>query len=91
MKKILLIVILFGALGSVCYGYEESTRQEMLPQEPQLPEWRSQVDQIDSEMRRKSNQRNLFLAKAARAQDQGDRLQFRPDNLGDARRYRRRI
>lgn len=57
------------------------------PEEQNLPEWQRQVNQIDADIKRKNNQKNLYLAKAARAQDQGDRLQFRPDNLGDARRY----
>ncbi|GAB4184808.1 MAG: hypothetical protein Tsb0015_01300 [Simkaniaceae bacterium] len=49
--------------------------------------WQEQIQKYDSQIRKKTNQKNLHLAKAARAQDQGDRLQFQQGNLLDARRY----
>lgn len=48
--------------------------------------WKDQVDGIDKEIDKLSNQRNLYLAKATRLQNQGDRLQFESNNLLDARR-----
>ena len=49
------------------------------------PKWQAQVDELDEEITRLSNQRNLYLAKATRFQNQGDRLQFDRNNLIDAR------
>lgn len=49
--------------------------------------WRDEVTQIDEAIAKLTNLRNLELAKAARAQDQGDRLQFNANNVTDARRY----
>ncbi len=50
-------------------------------------DWQEQLQKYQQEIRQKTNQMNLHLAKAARAKDQGDRLQFQQDNLIDARRY----
>lgn len=65
----------------------DNIKYEMISEEEKTPSWERQVDEIDNEIDKKKNQRNLFLAKAARAQDQGDRLQFNRDNLGEARRF----
>lgn|GEM_PF-1713255 len=49
--------------------------------------WKTEVSDIDKEIDKLVNQRNLYLAKATRLQNQGDRLQFEnDDNLIDARR-----
>ena len=50
------------------------------------PGWKSEVAEIDKEIDKLQNQRNLYLAKATRLQNQGDRLQFENNNLIDARR-----
>jgi len=47
---------------------------------------RSELAEIDQEIDKLTNQRNLYLAKATRLQNQGDRLQFENNNLIDARR-----
>ena len=49
-------------------------------------DWKSEVGEIDQEIDKLKNQRNLYLAKATRLQNQGDRLQFENNNLIDARR-----
>lgn len=49
--------------------------------------WHSQLCTIDAAIDKLTNLRDLELAKASRAQDQGDRLQFRNNELMDARRY----
>ena len=48
--------------------------------------WKSEIAEIDKEIDKLQNQRNLYLAKATRLQNQGDRLQFENNNLIDARR-----
>lgn len=50
------------------------------------PGWKNEVAEIDKEIDKLQNQRNLYLAKATRLQNQGDRLQFENNNLIDARR-----
>lgn len=45
-----------------------------------------ELDQIQSQIHRKINEKNMHLGKAARARDEGDRLQFRDGHLIDARR-----
>ncbi len=50
------------------------------------PGWKNEVADIDKEIDKLQNQRNLYLAKATRLQNQGDRLQFENNNLIDARR-----
>ncbi|MCK4934139.1 MAG: hypothetical protein KAR79_00985 [Simkaniaceae bacterium] len=52
-----------------------------------IPKWRQDVAGIDAAIDKLTNLKNLELAKAARAQNQGDRLQFNSQNLMDARRY----
>ena len=49
-------------------------------------ESRDQLSEINQELDKLINQRNLYLAKATRLQNQGDRLQFENNNLIDARR-----
>ena len=49
-------------------------------------DWKSELTEIDQEIDKLKNQRNLYLAKATRLQNQGDRLQFENNNLIDARR-----
>lgn len=48
--------------------------------------YQSELDQIQSQIHRKINEKNMHLGKAARARDEGDRLQFRDGHLIDARR-----
>ena len=50
------------------------------------PGWKNEVAEIEKEIDKLQNQRNLYLAKATRLQNQGDRLQFENNNLIDARR-----
>lgn len=45
-----------------------------------------ELDEIQSQIHRKMNEKNMHLGKAARARDEGDRLQFRDGHLIDARR-----
>lgn len=47
---------------------------------------RDELSEINQEIDKLTNQRNLYLAKATRLQNQGDRLQFENNNLIDARR-----
>lgn len=49
--------------------------------------YQEKIAQIDTNIKKLTNLKNLELAKAARAQDQGDRLQFNSNNTLDARRY----
>jgi FtsZ-binding cell division protein ZapB len=49
-------------------------------------DWKAEISEIDQEIDKLKNQRNLYLAKATRLQNQGDRLQFENNNLIDARR-----
>ena len=49
-------------------------------------ESRDELSEINQELDKLINQRNLYLAKATRLQNQGDRLQFENNNLIDARR-----
>jgi hypothetical protein len=49
-------------------------------------DWKTEVSDIEQEIEKLKNQRNLYLAKAVRLQNQGDRLQFEQNNLIDARR-----
>ena len=50
-------------------------------------DWQQEVTGLDEQIKKLKNLRNLHLAKAARAQNQGDRLQFQKNDLLDARRY----
>lgn len=54
----------------------------------QPPEnWKQEVTTIDHTVEKLIDLRNKELARAAWAQNQGDRLQFQSHNLIDARRY----
>ena len=54
----------------------------------QSPEnWKQEVETIDQAVIKLTDLRNKELSNAAWAQNQGDRLQFQPHNLLDARRY----
>lgn len=69
---------------NVCFA-QEKTRA---PNASTFPEgdWRAELRSIDQEIDKLTNQRNLYLAKATRFQNQGDRLQFEHNDLIDARR-----
>ena len=49
-------------------------------------QWQEELQTIDKAINKLTGLRDKELAKAARAQDQGDRLQFQSHNLLDARR-----
>lgn len=49
-------------------------------------QWQEELQTIDQAIDKLTDLRNKEIAKAARAQDQGDRLQFQSQNLMDARR-----
>lgn len=69
-------------LGSL-YGGEELALVKELP----ASEWKQEVANIDGAVVKLTDLRNKELARAAWAQNQGDRLQFQSHNLLDARRY----
>lgn len=69
-------------LGSL-YGGEALALVKELPSS----QWKEEVSNIDDAVVRLTDLRNKELARAAWAQNQGDRLQFRNNNLLDARRY----
>jgi len=48
--------------------------------------WQQEVQELDRLINRLTNRRNLEMAKATQAQNQGDRLQFQHNQLLDARR-----
>lgn len=48
--------------------------------------YQSEINQIQSQIHKKINEKNMHLAKAAKARDEGDRFQFRDGLLIDARR-----
>jgi hypothetical protein len=62
---------------------------ELLSIVKELPpsQWKQEVQNIDEAVVKLTDLRNKELARAAWAQNQGDRLQFQPNNLLDARRY----
>lgn len=61
---------------------QSSSSESFSPKEA----WKQDISDIDTEIDKLTNQRNLYLAKATRLQNQGDRLQFENNNLIDARR-----
>ena len=83
MRKLsfLLLCIAFSAIE-----LKASSLEENVVFATTQPAWRSEVVEIDKEIDKLQNQRNLYLAKATRLQNQGDRLQFENNNLIDARR-----
>src|SRR3989338_846220 len=52
-----------------------------------IAQWETDVKELDQAITQLSNMRDSELAKAARYQNQGDRLQFNTHDLIDARRY----
>ena len=54
--------------------------------EKKVPTWEVELGKIDNGIERLTDLRNLELAKAARHQDTGDRLQFQNNQLMEARR-----
>lgn len=83
MRKLsfLLCCIVFSSLQLSAKGQEEEALVVAVQ-----PGWKNEVAEIDKEIDKLQNQRNLYLAKATRLQNQGDRLQFENNNLIDARR-----
>lgn len=81
MKKTLLSLILIGAFAG-CTADSNAPSQEVTG-----GNWQEKVGVLDQAITRKQNLSDLYRAKATRAKNQGDRLQFNPNNLGDARRY----
>lgn len=80
MRLWVIIGILF--FGALC-GYEDLALVKKRPN----AEWKEEVATIDQAVIKLTDLRNKELANAAWAQNQGDRLQFQPHNLIDARRY----
>src|SRR3990167_6283239 len=90
-SKILCLSLFFGGLlyfsslsGKPAHHLEEIL--ELIKQQPK-ENWREEIQIIDEAINQLSELRNKELAKATRAQNQGDRLQFNTQNLLDARRY----
>lgn len=70
-------------------GESESLRKEdalAVIKELSPTQWRKEIEAIDQAVGVLTDLRNKELARAARSQDQGDRLQFQFPNLIDARR-----
>jgi len=76
------VVFVFLTLALVACSSKQGTVADK--KEP-LPKWKEEVHELDHEIDRLVNQRNMHLAKATRYQNQGDRLQFNRNNLLDAR------
>ncbi|MBI5274577.1 MAG: hypothetical protein HY860_05945 [Chlamydiales bacterium] len=70
---------------AVARAVEQSTEINAA-KESQLQQ-QQQLDYLDDQIKRLENERDTYKAKAVRAQDQGDRLQFENGMLTDARRY----
>ena len=70
-------------VGMVCFCGSVSALVKEQPQK----NWQQEVATIDQAVDKLTDLRNKELAKAAWAQNQGDRLQFQSHNLIDARRY----
>ncbi|MEX0961376.1 MAG: hypothetical protein WDZ28_00780 [Simkaniaceae bacterium] len=51
------------------------------------PKWQQEVLSLNAAIENKTNQANLYRAKAARAKNQGDRLQFNSRDVTEAKRY----
>jgi len=79
--------LLLAALFLAPFCLESSMRSRSDPPKTTAkdPEWKKEVDEIDEQIRKLVNQRNLHLSRATRYQNQGDRLQFNHQNLIDAR------
>jgi len=75
--------MLFGACGSKEAPQAKSTHDAP----SNMTDWQHEIVAIDQEIEMKTNQMNLFEAKAARAQNLADRLQFNSRDVTEARRY----
>lgn len=79
-KYLFALAISFALLPSENFSNCQGHKKENISG----PEQQAQT--MNEEIDKLINQRNLYLAKATRLQNQGDRLQFEPNNLIDARR-----
>ncbi len=87
MKWILAFGCLFGLAVCVELSALTSHGGELaLVKELPSSQWRQEVESIDQAVEVLTELRNKELARAARSQEQGDRLQFQFPNLIDARR-----
>ena len=91
-KQSLFFVFCGGALFAGCSSENSANISHAPPEKsvdstvaPSKPKWQQDVDVLDVEIQRLTNQRNLHLAKATRLQNQGDRLQFNRNSLLEAR------
>ncbi|MDX8430437.1 MAG: hypothetical protein SNF33_01320 [Candidatus Algichlamydia australiensis] len=82
MKKILFSLSLLLIMPGCAQGSSSSPSSEVTREN-----WQEKISILDQSITRKKNLSDLYRAKATRAKNQGDRLQFNPNNVGDARRY----
>ena len=75
-KKIGVLLLCFMLLG---------TQMQALVKQLPADQWNQEVHNIDEATSKLSDLRDKELAKAARRQNDGDRLQFQPHNLLDAK------
>ena len=76
-----------GLIGViVCFGVLEAKQHHVKVSDQVEASSKNELAEINKEIDKLTNQRNLYLAKATRLQNQGDRLQFESNNLIDARR-----
>lgn len=80
MYRVFFLMLMFVLVPACSAHQEQPSTKSYKPGEKEL-------EQLDTAIEKLTNLRNLELAKAARYQDQGDRLQFRQNQLMDARRY----
>ena len=80
------IVILLGFMVSAVAEEEELPPPYYYNEVQGNEQWQQEVQELDRWINRLTNRRNLELAKATQAQNQGDRLQFQRNQLLDARR-----
>ena len=75
--------------GGALHGELPQVGEDLLALVKEQPssKWQQEVDTIDQVVVKLSDLRDKELSRAAWAQNQGDRLQFQPHNLIDARRY----
>lgn len=87
MKTLRKVAFFLFVMTISLYAEQKLNNSNMISQNKEAPSGlRQQANTMDEEIDKLINQRNLYLAKATRLQNQGDRLQFEPDNLIDARR-----
>lgn len=77
----------FLIASALCLAFLFGGELFSLVKELPASEWKQEVKNIDEALVKLIDLRNKELARAAWAQNQGDRLQFQPNNLLDARRY----